>query len=92
MWRSRSTSYVALSLIHIYPVYYVKYAHARIMSIIRNLQAEGIEASATGDFSLLTEEAELSLIRQLSKLPEEVRLAADVYKRQPRIPLRGGMS
>ena len=58
------------------PVYYVKYAHARIMSIIRNLQAEGIEASATGDFSLLTEEAELSLIRQLSKLPEEVRLAA----------------
>jgi len=62
------------------PVYYVQYAHARIMSILKNLKAEGIETDLDEepDFSLLSSEDELALIRELAKLPEEVRLAAEV--------------
>jgi len=63
------------------PVYYVQYAHARICSLISALNAGGhpVPASADVDFSLLSEEVEKSLIKQLSQLPEEVRLAAMNY-------------
>lgn len=59
------------------PVYYVQYAHARIKSILRALSEDGINTKpANADFSLLTHESEIELIRELSKLPEEIRLAA----------------
>jgi arginyl-tRNA synthetase len=51
------------------PVYYVQYAHARITSIIRLAKEKGIDYSR-GDVSLLTTEAELTLIRQLILMPE----------------------
>lgn len=56
------------------PVYYVQYAHARICSILRH--AGGLDY-AQGDVSLLTHPAELALIRQMLRLPEIVRLAAE---------------
>ena len=60
------------------PVYYVQYAHARCKSILKALAAEGISGDPKDpDLTLLTDPAELDLIRQLSKLPEEIRLAAD---------------
>jgi arginyl-tRNA synthetase len=51
------------------PVYYIQYAHARIASILRLAQDHNIDYSA-GDISLLTDPAELSLIRKMIILPE----------------------
>ena len=59
------------------PVYYVQYAHARIKSILKALAQDNISTEVkSADLSLLTEPAELDLIRDLSRLPEEIRLAA----------------
>ena len=63
------------------PVYYVQYAHARICSLVAALAGEGhpVPDAATIDAALLSGEAEHELIKQLSLLPEEVRLAALNY-------------
>ena len=63
------------------PVYYVQYAHARICSLVAALAAEGhpVPKADDADFSLLSGETEKALIKQLSLLPEEVRLAALNY-------------
>ena len=60
------------------PVYYVQYAHARICSILRQAEAEGTpwDASTPVDFRVLTDPHELSLIRRLADLPDEVATAA----------------
>jgi arginyl-tRNA synthetase len=51
------------------PVYYVQYAHARIAGILR--QASEREVTwADGDTSLLTDDAELALVRKMLLLPE----------------------
>ncbi len=61
------------------PVYYVKYAHARIASILR--KAGSASAGGTGQAAVLarlTEPAELALIRELSEFPDLItRTAAD---------------
>ncbi len=61
------------------PVYYVQYAHARICSILRNLEAEGIKkkAGAELDLSLLTEVEERDLIKLLSRFAQEIIMASD---------------
>ncbi len=61
------------------PVYYVQYAHARICSIIRLLEQDGIKVKKYSDIKteLLTHEAELNLLKRLGDLPEEIRLAAE---------------
>ena len=61
------------------PVYYVQYAHARICTMLAALAAEGHSVPSDADASLLTQEAELELIKQLAALPEEIRLAARDY-------------
>jgi len=63
------------------PVYYVQYAHARICTLLKNLESEGyaVPAAADVDFSLLAEEAELALIKQLAVYCEAVRLAGQNY-------------
>ena len=58
------------------PVYYVQYAHARVKSILRNLEQEGVQCNENPDLSLLKSEEELELIRELARLTEEIRLAA----------------
>ena len=57
------------------PVYYVQYAHARIASILRLAEERKIDFQ-DGDVSLLTAEAELSLIRKMLRLPEIIEMAA----------------
>jgi arginyl-tRNA synthetase len=63
------------------PVYYVQYAHARICSLVAKLAEEGIAvpAAAEVDAALLTAPEELALIKNLARLPEELRLAARDY-------------
>lgn len=63
------------------PVYYVQYAHARICTMLANLAADGHPVPETDqvDLSLLTEDAERELIRQLAVLPEEIRMSARDY-------------
>lgn len=61
------------------PVYYVQYAHARICSLIRNLEAEGIEIPESADLSLLDNPREIELIRHIAALPHEIQLAAKTY-------------
>ncbi|MDA0988040.1 MAG: arginine--tRNA ligase [Chloroflexi bacterium] len=51
------------------PVYYIQYAHARIASIL-NLAGENRIDYRGGDVSLLTDPAELALIRRMVALPE----------------------
>jgi len=57
------------------PVYYVQYSHARIASILRYAQEQGVTWEG-GDISLLTHPMELALIRQMLLLPEIVEQAA----------------
>ncbi|HOE17173.1 MAG TPA: arginine--tRNA ligase [Syntrophorhabdaceae bacterium] len=49
------------------PVYYVQYAHARIMSIFRNAAAEGIDAEQlkNADLRRLTQDDEIKLIKSI---------------------------
>jgi len=63
------------------PVYYVQYAYARICSLIALLAAEGFEVPKLDETNpgLLNSETESELIKQLSLLPEEIRLAARDY-------------
>jgi len=63
------------------PVYYVQYAHARICSILRNLEAEGISARSCTDeeLCLLTAPEERELIHLLSAFDSEIIAAARDY-------------
>ena len=53
------------------PVYYVQYAHARIAGILRQAAERGLEWD-DGDTALLTDPAELALVRKMLQLPEIV--------------------
>ena len=59
------------------PVYYVQYAHARICSLVNTLQESGFAVPSVKDIdvSVLSGEAERELMKQISLLPEEIRLA-----------------
>ena len=68
------------------PVYYVQYAHARISSILRQAQEQGINMPDVNNItpddinkyaSLLTEEPEIDLIKKLADYPGEIKLSAD---------------
>ncbi|MCI2055635.1 MAG: arginine--tRNA ligase [Oscillibacter sp.] len=63
------------------PIYYVEYAHARICSLLRAMEEEGLHVptEADVDMTLLSGETETALIKQISQFCEEVRLAARDY-------------
>jgi arginyl-tRNA synthetase len=68
------------------PVFYVQYAHARASSVMRHaaeeLPADGLSdtALAGADLALLTDPAELSLIRLLAGWPRLVESAAEAHE------------
>ncbi len=63
------------------PVYYCQYAHARICSIIKKLNADGIQIRDCSDeeLQLLTDETEKDIIRHLASLTEEIVDAVKKY-------------
>ena len=67
------------------PVYYVQYAHARIVQAIDRAREEkgvSVPNAADADLSLLTEDTETELIKKLSELPQEIALSASEYAPQ----------
>lgn len=63
------------------PVYYVQYAHARISSILRSGEEQGIVVSDGLDVSLLQTETEIDLLKVLGEFSDVVAEAA--AKRAP---------
>ena len=63
------------------PAYYVQYAHARICSILRLAEERGIDYEG-GDVSLLGHESELTLVREMLKLPETMELIVETLEPQ----------
>lgn len=62
------------------PVYYVQYAHARICSILRNLEEDGVNVNALSvSGGKYTEEAEKELIRFIAAYTGEIVAAAKTY-------------
>ncbi|MFL5796504.1 MAG: arginine--tRNA ligase [Actinomycetota bacterium] len=62
------------------PVYYVQYAHARIASILRHAEQQGVGQKPVRDagLELLTHETETELMRKIAELPGEVQMATDL--------------
>ena len=60
------------------PVYYVQYAHARICSILRNAEEQGVSLPEPGgvDLNLLDLPEEKELIRHIAALPDVIEGAA----------------
>lgn len=65
------------------PVYYIQYAHARICSVLRQLQEKGLRfkaAADAGELTDLTEPHEIALLNRLATYPEVVLTAATDYE------------
>lgn len=74
---------LALSQSNENPVYYIQYAHARICSMARRLEQEGIATSQQADIALLVEEEEKTLLKSLAYFPELIKVAGE--KREPHV-------
>lgn len=63
------------------PVFYVQYAHARICSIFRQAEEQGVvmQPHRQIDLSALQTEAEIDLLRKMGELPAELAEAAAQY-------------
>jgi arginyl-tRNA synthetase len=66
------------------PVFYVQYAHARICSVFRNAEADGLaylaRAAYEADLSLLADPAELALVREMASFPRVLEGAAAQFE------------
>ncbi|MCM3705435.1 MULTISPECIES: arginine--tRNA ligase [Cytobacillus] len=62
------------------PVYYAQYAHARISSILRQGEEQGMSAGAA-DYSLISAEKEIDVLKKIGEFPQAVGEAAQ--KRMP---------
>ncbi|ULT56938.1 arginine--tRNA ligase [Neobacillus drentensis] len=65
------------------PVYYAQYAHARISSILRSGEDQGIHVESDADFSFIGSEKEIDLLKKIGEFPAAVGEAA-----QKRVPHR----
>ena len=63
------------------PVYYVQYAHARICSLLKKLESQGVVFAGSEQVSadVLTDASEQALLRLLAAFPAEIVAAADKY-------------
>lgn len=72
---------LAISTSNENPVFYVQYAHARVCSVQRQAEEQGITLRPLSEIALteLNTEREYDLIRKLGELPEEISVAAANY-------------
>lgn len=63
------------------PVFYAQYAHARISSIIRQGEEQGIVVGSSADYSQIESEKEIDVLKKLGEFPQAVGEAA--LKRMP---------
>ena len=63
------------------PVYYVQYAHARICSLLKRLESQGVTFTGADavDAGVLGDPAEQALLRLLAAFPAEIAAAAEKY-------------
>ena len=59
------------------PVYYAQYAHARICSMLRQGEEQGLKPAADLDFSHIQSEKEYDLLKTIGGFPEAVAEAAE---------------
>ncbi|MFI5251819.1 MAG: arginine--tRNA ligase [Bacteroidota bacterium] len=62
------------------PVLYLQYAHARIASIIRFAESQGIDLSKQSDIQLLVEKDEIDLMKMLTDFPDTIESCAATYE------------
>lgn len=64
------------------PVYYVQYAHARICSMLRLIESEGIKIPLADEVELtrLTAPEEIELIKKIAEYPDEIRISAQALE------------
>ncbi len=60
------------------PVFYVQYAHARICSMLKLLESEGINVHQITKYNLdvLNTPEEINLLKRLARFPEEIEISA----------------
>lgn len=63
------------------PVYYAQYAHARICSILRQAEEKNLTVSDQADFSYISAEKEIDVLKKLGEFPQAIGEAAQ--KRTP---------
>jgi len=63
------------------PVFYIQYAHARICSVLRQAVEKGVSVdNANADLSLLTEDSEKALLKELNRYKSVVESSALNYE------------
>ncbi len=63
------------------PVYYAQYAHARICSILRQAEEKNLTVNGQADFSHISAEKEIDVLKKLGEFPQAIGEAAQ--KRTP---------
>ncbi|PTK75854.1 arginine--tRNA ligase [Staphylococcus haemolyticus] len=58
------------------PIYYAQYAHARICSILKQAKEQGVEVTAEADFSTITNEKAIDLLKKVAEFEPTIESAA----------------
>ncbi|MCI2773771.1 arginine--tRNA ligase [Staphylococcus petrasii] len=59
------------------PIYYAQYAHARICSILKQAKEQGVEVTTDADFSTITNEKAIDLLKKVAEFEPTIESAAD---------------
>ena len=57
------------------PIYYAQYAHARICSILKQAKEQGVEVTADADFSTITNEKAIDLLKKIAEFEPTIESA-----------------
>ena len=60
------------------PIYYAQYAHARICSILKQAKEQGVEVTADADFSTITNEKAIDLLKKIAEFEPTIESAKKV--------------
>lgn len=59
------------------PIYYAQYAHARICSILKQAKEQDVEVTADADFSTITNEKAIDLLKKVAEFEPTIESAAE---------------